>query len=640
MEIFAVLTGETFDAFMRKVSRELIQFDNCLILERRMKVKDLQDMGITLPLRGIGPLSKKGPVVSYEIIPIDSIRYKRDNNGNVTMWQQYNNSGQTKDFSPEEVILIKNDEESGDILAFPALQMVLPDTRILRQLETDASLAGHRLAFPIFMYKVGDPRYEGTLPKKESDLDGIWNTLEGMLLDGALIIPGADTFEVVLSDVKLDGLTAVLSYFKERVISGMGMFDYSGANRSIADRLDVQLYDEVKTYQKTLQEVFTLFVYSKWLMEGGYNLKYGSIGLAPERVTLEFKEIDTDSMIQRENHALALWVQDAITHDEIRERLGLTPLAEEGRKLLYSAMIGEITNSLAKDLASHQAAITPKPVVAGPSKSAAQATGGGQNQKTNAKTRAKKTSTLEDEQDVELVDDDYNSDDLSDAFALLSVIRESQQDAIDSYGINTVNQSWDKLELEISDYVSRMIPAFSNSFSASDMEYLKMLFKEEIETSLRNSIVLALREGLDRGFEEARAINPDVAPMRTTMFNRHVQTILNSLTFYVDKLVNDLFARIEKEVGEADEPSIGVEDAFMALHYRLEQIVTSHTASASNWGVCMVAEHAGYDTIWQDSEPGCTLCKSGWVLTKELEHTGVPPFSTHPNCSCRVHIKQ
>jgi hypothetical protein len=632
MEVYAVLNGETFDSFMREVSRELIMFDNCLILEKRKKVNELKKIGVNLPMRGIGPLAVKGPVVGYEVIPIDTIEYKRDKFGNVTEWSQLGQNGERKPFSPQEVILLRNDKESGDILAFPALQMVLPDARILRQLETDASLAGHRLAFPIFKYKVGDPRYEGTLPKKGDSLDDVWVTLEGMLLEGALIIPGSHDFEVVLSDVKMDGLHSIMAYFKDRVVTGMGLSplhlgDPAAANRSVADRLDVQLYDDVKAFQKTLMETFNFYVLGKWLMEGSFNLKYGELGLSDSRVVIEFKEIDTDSMIKRENQALAIWVQDGITHDELRERLGLSPLPEGDTSGLYSDMIGAITNKYAESLVEKTAEVAPKPVVAaGPSKSTAQKTRGGGKQRSNAKTRVTKTSA-----DEEPVITDF-----------ISLIRQITEQAHEDYSLDQVDKAWDALEYEVATYVAQRfpIPEGARVFDATDLTYLQILFQEELSYSLRQSMVLSLRSGLDRGFEEARLIDPDVAPMKISRFNQHVDTVLKSLNFYLEKLVTDLFQRVEEEIQQNDPPVLGVENAFLALHYRLDQVVSTHTALASNWGVCMAAEHAGYDHVWQDSEPGCNVCKSRWVATKDLQLRDVPPFSTHPHCGCRVHIRK
>lgn len=605
MELFSILTGNSFDLFMRKVSRELVMFDNALILEKRLPVKDLIKYGINVPAKGVGPNKKKGPVVAYEIIPLDTVSYKRDKYGNITSWQQKANNGETKTFQADEVILIKNDDESGDILAYPALQMVLPDARILRQLETDASLVAHRLAFPVFKYRVGDPKVEGSIPKKSQELNDIWYTLEGMLLEGALIIPGTDDFEVVLSDVKIDGLSSILEYFKKRVIVGLGLspihMGESDANRSVTDRLDVQLYDDVKAYQKTLSDTFTLYIFFKWLLEGGFKLGLGEIGQSKDVVTLLFQEIDTDSLIKRQNHELALWVQDGITHDELRLALGKTPITDTSK--LYSDLIGSIT-------AKHKEAVD---------KSSAQATGGGQNQQTNAKTRAQKTSSQDD-----------------DNLSLLELLLDIKESVIENSSLSVILELWSTFESDISNYLE----SNSGIMSISNMDGIKDIFSQELSDRLRIFVAQSMSHGIDRGFSEAREIDPNIAPMRMTMYNSSVNIVLKSMRYYVNKLVNDLFDRIETEIEESQSISASVETAFMVLEYRIKSIVTSHMSIAENWGVCKVAQHAGYKQVWQDSELGCTVCKTGWIDTKELELKSVPPFSTHPNCACLVHIKK
>lgn len=607
MEVFAILTGESFDSFLRKVSRELIMFDNCVIWERRVKLKDLKKLGITLNMRGIGPLAVKGPVVAYEILPIDTLQYKRDEYGNVTAWRQVSSSGEHKDYSPEEIILLKNDEESGDILAYPALQMVLPDARILRQLETDASLTAHRLAFPIFKYKVGNPSVAETLPTEDDDLSDIWFALEGMLLEGALIISGADEFEVVLSDVQMDGLSNILDYFKNRVIVGLGLSphhlgDVGIANRSVADRLDVQLYDDVKAFQKTMSEAATFFIFFRWLMEGGFPLRLGGEGLSESRVALEFREIDTDALIKFENHKLQLWVQDGISHAEFRSDLGLTPT--EDMSDFYSSKVGAIT-------AKYQQMVD---------QSKAQATSGGANQQTNAKTRATKTSMGEM---------------LTEVASFRELVGLFKEEAFRGYNISPLDEIWNRLEADIVDYVR----ITEKPISTRDLGYLSALYLSDLEDAVRMGLVQSLQVGLDRGFDEARAIDPDIAPMRVTLFNRHANNILRSLRYYLEKLLGDLAVRVEKETNESETPELGIEVAFEALHYRLDSVVSTHLALADNWGVCMVARHAGYDRVWQDSEPGCSICTGGWVGVDGLEPKGVPPFSTHPHCGCKVHIK-
>lgn len=615
MELFAVLTGKSFDSFLRKVSRELIMFDSCLVLERKLKLSELKRLGVTLPIKGVGKDKQSGPVVAYEVIPIDTIEYKRDEYGNIIQWRQSMLNGKTKEFKADEVIVLKNDEESGDILSFPALQMVLPDARILRQLETDASLAAHRLAFPIFKYKVGDPVLPESIPRKDDDsINDIWYTLEGMLLDGALIMPGTDDFEVVLSDVKLDGLTSVLDYFKSRVILGSGLSpihigDVTSANRSVADRLDVQLYDDVKAFQRTLEETVTYSIFMKWLLEGGFNLKLGGDGMSESIVSLEFREIDSDSLIKRENHTLQKWVQDLVDHDEARMEIGRTPISDTSK--LYSDLIGGINFKYQSKA----------------DKSEQQKTSGGDSQGSETKTKVKKTSSVGEPSAIEEV---------SSIKELVSLLDYSSSD--NTFSI--LDNIWESLENEVISYISS-VPDNSN-FDSKELLYAKALFVEDLNEAIRGRVFDSFRFGVDRGFDEALAIDPNVAPLPLSNFNKYVNIVILSLNFYTEKLINDLFDRIETEINESGEEGfeVSVEASFEALHYRLTSVAKTHLDIAENWGVCLVAKHAGYSQVWQNSENACEICKSQWIKVEDLELKSVPPFSTHPHCGCKVHIKK
>jgi len=607
MEIATLLSRESFDSFMRRVSRELIQFDNVLLWERRFDAKTMKKLGLeSLGLTGVGKNKSRGPALFYEILPMETIRFARDNNNNVSRWYQLSPNGETKDYDPSEVILIRKDPESGELFAYPTLQMVIPDARIMRQLETDASLVAHRLAYPLFKYKVGDPKVEQSIPRKNEDLSDLWFQLEGMLLDGTIIMPGTHDFEVVLSDAKMEGLKDILDYFKNRVIVSMGLSpvhlgDIGSANRSITDRLDVQLYDDVKGYQKVFSESFTYFIFSKWLMEGGFNVGFGRNTQSESFVELEFREIDTDSLIKRQNHTGQLWTLDMIGHDEMRKELGRTPLGEDTSEL-YSDKIGSINAKYQKEV----------------DQSKAQEAQGGSGQGSNAKTKATKTSGL----------------------GLPGPTSFRELDAILSQYIavpelDYILAQWDGLKDACLYHLSQY---GIDTFEAEDLDYLHGLFIGQVVSDVRAPITMALSAGIDRGFSEARGIDPDVPPMPRSSFTFNVEWLINSITNYLDSLVLDMANRVERNTMEYDSVEDIVDEALDNLRYRFRLILLTHIDLADNWGVALVAEHAGYEQVYQESEIGCNLCQGGWISLINRRVTEVPPFSTHPNCSCRLHI--
>jgi hypothetical protein len=59
------------------------------------------------------------------------------------------------------------------------------------------------------------------------------------------------------------------------------------------------------------------------------------------KVTLRFKEIDIENQLRKENGAIQLWLNNAITHDELRERVGLSPLSDKEWEESYYKMVTE-----------------------------------------------------------------------------------------------------------------------------------------------------------------------------------------------------------------------------------------------------------------------------------------------------------
>jgi hypothetical protein len=60
------------------------------------------------------------------------------------------------------------------------------------------------------------------------------------------------------------------------------------------------------------------------LIEGGFDpITAQRTGKSDPGVNFEFKEIDVDAQIKRENHTSVLWLQNMMKHDEMRERIGM-----------------------------------------------------------------------------------------------------------------------------------------------------------------------------------------------------------------------------------------------------------------------------------------------------------------------------
>jgi hypothetical protein len=166
-----------------------------------------------------------------------------------------------------------------------------------------------------------------------------------MRTDAGLVIPWRHDVDIKGSEGEAMNASDYLKYFRQRVVVGTGISEVhlgimDVANRSVSERLDIGLYDRIKNYQRFLESHINLLLINELLLEGGFDPYETPISDgASDRVSIKFKEIDTESQIKRENNAVFKFVSNAITSEEMREEMGMDPLTPEQEKRLQAQMI-------------------------------------------------------------------------------------------------------------------------------------------------------------------------------------------------------------------------------------------------------------------------------------------------------------
>jgi hypothetical protein len=136
-----------------------------------------------------------------------------------------------------------------------------------------------------------------------------------------------------------------LQYFKQRVLSALNLSSVDigegdTANRSTAAQMSRSLVDAVKADQQSLEEQLYANIIIPLLQESAEDNSFDWLD-PKNRVSLRFKEIDIENQLRKENGAIQLWLNNAITHDELRERVGLSPVSDEQWEESYYKMITE-----------------------------------------------------------------------------------------------------------------------------------------------------------------------------------------------------------------------------------------------------------------------------------------------------------
>jgi hypothetical protein len=589
MVLHTYATGEPFDQFLERLSRELITYHNVLVYIKRFDPTQIGPLGKSIAGK-IKPLGKEQhPAIGYELIPVTSISVDFDDKNNVREWkQEAPPGGKDKTYNKNEIIHIKKGAWAGKLFGDPFLRPTLDDTKAYRQLEEDAVIIAHQMIEPKIVYSVGDPSLPQTIMDlDDDDIEETANALQYALENGAIVIPGSHKVDV-LETRNAQNISEYMDRLKFRVFGGLGLspvhFGEAGAaNRSVTDRLDVQLYDGVKSYQRTVEQYVTFFIFAEWLMEAGYDTDF-SVEDDEDWAILEFEEIDTDSLIKKQNHSTSLWVQDGITHDEYRKTLGKLPVTTEQESRLYSDMIGKVNAKYQQEV----------------DKSKSQETSGGENQKTNAKTRATKTSMVE--------------------------------------TTNTSEDEWNELKLEVLLQLENSFDSLNNWLD--DIAYVYAFYFGNIERSEIANVTEQFWNGHSDGSNQALMAGYQLKkdPTKDTAF---LSSTNKRVSKYLDKLRRDLRNRVEKVCLQGDTKEVTlltVSESFDALHARLNSISETESNAAYNYGVLCVAYTNEIKKVWREGSEDCDKCTSGY---EEVTYAGIddiPPISSHPNCKCRIKI--
>jgi hypothetical protein len=146
---------------------------------------------------------------------------------------------------------------------------------------------------------------------------------------------------------------------ESRVFSGMGipeiMFGRGNtANRSTGDNMTSEMADRIRAISKVIETFFNAFIIKEILMEGGYDPV-----LNPDQaVEFRFNDNDVDVEIKKQVHAIYKYEHNAITEDEMREELGMDPIADSEREKLFVELITRETLRVQAELDTQVASAT------------------------------------------------------------------------------------------------------------------------------------------------------------------------------------------------------------------------------------------------------------------------------------------
>ena len=341
----AEATSNPTSQFLTDIADDIVKYGNCMIVKSRSNDPNAFPQG-----QNLTGLYGKDPVAGYFCANPVSMKCQRDDYGVIQKWQQDNDKG-TQEFDPHDVCHFYYKREKGKAYGTSFLIPVLDDIQALRQAEENVLKMMYRNIYPFFHVAVGTEDAPGT----SKEVDQMKEAIDGMDVEGGLVTTERVVIKPVAAD-KVINADPYLRYMESRVFTGFGIPEImwgrgSTANRSTGDNMATEMNDRIRAIHKIIEAFFNNFIIKELLMEAGYD----PVLNPDQNVELRFNDNDVDVEIKKQVHAIYKYEHNAITEDEMRNELGMDPIAEGDRGLMFVELITRENMRLESQLSAEAA---------------------------------------------------------------------------------------------------------------------------------------------------------------------------------------------------------------------------------------------------------------------------------------------
>lgn len=567
---------------------DMVLFGNGYLIKARQNTKS------SVPgIQAVGYTGNK-PIAGYFPLAPTTVTVSRDANGTVLGYQQTSSTGTATPYNTADIIHLPYKRPTGRAYGIPFVYDVLDDVKILRQIEENVARLVYRNLFPLYQYKVGLSSPPG-MGARDEEIAEVKDDVQNMPMDGAIVTSERHDIKAISQQGNALDASSYLKYFRERVFTGLGvsasiMGISDTSNKSTSDNQASDLFDGVKDFQRVFTEIVQHQIINELLYEGGYDPV-----LNPEdRVNFEFVEIDTDSQIKKENHAVQLYTQNVINFDEVRNDLGRTPVSDDLSRFFFK-------------------------LVNNPS-----ATAAAQNTSNNIDQPTNQNGTQGAPNTRSSTDLSKNLTEFNESVNLTSEL------LVDEY-YSSLKRNWENLQNDLVE-----------SFKKKSSNYARNLSFEMVRRSLKQRGHKYIEHALTQGHNELlKETKKSSTPMSASFMNLAINRINHSTDESIDKLTNDMIYLVN-QVEKKEDPITYLLSAFESNIYRLKLISQAEIYKAYNYGRAVTAKSLGYRYVQAEySEGACTACEEKSHKLVDLNQPNLfeslPPH--HPQCVCIVHTK-
>jgi len=325
--MMSFMTSTPMDVLFQQVADDLVAYSNAFLIKSRVEMTN------------IGGIQAKGvfdtkPVGGYFRVDPSTMQIKVDKTGTIKNYQQ-EVGNTTKKYKPIDVIHFFIDKKGGALFGTPRIEAALEDVEMLRKIEGNVLKLVYRYSAPLMQMKIGIP--EAGLMATDKEIKEARQEIEKLADDGIFITNERTEFNAIGAEGQALDASKYLKYFESRVFSALSLSNAMvgrGGAKQDADSMEEQVHDSVKFYQRAIRTFIEDKIINELLLEGGYN----PIANIQDKVKFQFEEINLETKVKMETHAMNMFQGNAIPFDEMRTRLGLrSDTVDEGQ--LFANMI-------------------------------------------------------------------------------------------------------------------------------------------------------------------------------------------------------------------------------------------------------------------------------------------------------------
>ena len=333
------VSGIPFPILLKQTAQDLIRYSNCMWV----KVRNADaSSGSARPSSSGSTIE---PVAGYFILPFETLQFKLKANGEIKkIMQKMPGTGISKEYSPQDVIHFYTNRKPGFAMGTPELTPVIADAELLRNLEENIEELIHSALYPVWHWRVGNDNLpERVDPYGNKETDIVKKTIEYMPAGGIFVTDHRHEIKAQGSEGRALRAEGYLSYFKQRLFSGLGvsgvdMGEGDSANKATAQVLSNTAIQHIEALQLTMKIFLENFVVNELVLEKNSTFPLHD----PERkVQIKFGTIDKEAKTKLENQTIQLFSNKLLTESEARKKLGERPMREEDRELTYFKLYEE-----------------------------------------------------------------------------------------------------------------------------------------------------------------------------------------------------------------------------------------------------------------------------------------------------------